>query len=578
MSSDSTKRWIEPPPPDPDADECARVWGVPSPVARLLRARGISTAEAADRFLRPRLSALDDPFRLPDMAAAVERIARAVAAGDRIAIFGDYDVDGICATALTLRTLQTLGADAVPFLPHRMEDGYGLRADTLRRCIAETGARLIVTVDCGINAKEAVADARAAGVDVVVTDHHIPDPAAHPAACAVVNPKRAPAGEPWRELAGVGVAFKLCHALLKDARARGVAAAHRFDLRERLDLVALGTIADAVPLLDENRIVARHGLERINREPSPGIRALCEVAGARGELDGYHVAFVIGPRLNAAGRLGTAQKAFDLLLTESRDAAMPIAQELNDANRQRQNIEAAALKEAEAWLQRHFDPRRDFVIVVSGRDWHPGVIGIVAARLVSRYRRPAVVITESDDGRARGSSRGLEGFHMVEALGACADLLESYGGHAMAAGLTLPARHIPELRKRLGGYARERLAGTDLRAELRIDGWISLAEADEALLAAQRQLRPFGVENPAPVWGARRVRVVSTVAVGANLQHRQFQFADGGAQRSAIGFGMGPCPPFDGLVDVAFELQANDYQGRREVQLLVRDIRPAAPR
>lgn len=576
MIAESPKRWVYPlPSPGADAAADAAAWGVPVALARWLRARGIADADAADRFLRPRLSRLDDPFRLPDMPAAVERIARAIAARERIAVFGDYDVDGISATALTLTTLRALEAEAVPFLPHRMEDGYGLRVESVRRCIEETGARLIVTVDCGINSAEAVADARAAGVDVVVTDHHVPDAAAQPEACAVVNPKRAPEGEPWRDLAGVGVAFKLCHALLKEGRGRSRPEAHRFDLRARLDLVALGTLADAVPLVGENRILARHGMDRLSRAPSPGLRALLEAASARGEIGSYHVGYVIGPRLNAAGRLGTARKAFDLLMADDPGVARAIAIELDAANRERQNIEAQTLAEAEAWIERHFDPDRDFAIVVSGRDWHPGVIGIVASRLVARYRRPTVVITESADGRARGSSRGIEGFHLVEALAACGAGLDSFGGHAMAAGLTLAADRVPLLRERLSAYARERLAGADLRPEQRIDQWIALAEADERLCEAQRDLRPFGADNPAPVWGARGVRVLRSDTVGLEGRHRRFTFSDGGAQRDAIGFNLGARPVPDGPLDIAFELQMDDYNGRRAVQLNLRDFRAA---
>lgn len=570
------KRWLSPAPAH--ADDAARdaaAWGVPAALARLLRARGYAEAETVDRFLHPRLSGLEDPLLLPDMAKAVERIWRAIDGGERIVVFGDYDVDGISSTALLVLCLRALGAETRPFLPHRMEDGYGLRADTLRRCIAEDRPGLIVTVDCGINSAEAVNVAHAAGIEVVVTDHHLPAEDSRPRACAVVNPKCAPGPAAWRDLAGVGVAFKLCHALLKEGRNRGRAAAHAFDLQGRLDLVALGTIADAVPLTGENRVLARYGMDLLNRAPAPGLRALLDVASARGEIDSYHIGYVIGPRLNAAGRLGAAEKAFALLMAESLEAAMPIAAELDAANRERQKIEADTVNEADRWIEAHFDPARDFGLVVAGADWHPGVIGIVASRLVARYQRPAVVVTTTADGLARGSSRGIEGFHLVEAFTTCGDLLSSFGGHAMAAGLTLPADRVDEFRERFNAYARAQLAGADLRPTQPIDLWIGLADVNEALIDSLREMRPFGAENPVPVWAVGGVRVLRRSTVGNEGKHVRFTLADGGAQRDAIGFNLGGRAMPEGPIDIAFEAQYNDFGGRRTVQLNLRDFRPA---
>jgi single-stranded-DNA-specific exonuclease len=573
------KRWITTASDRPAAEAVrdAAAWGVPLPLARLLRLRGFDSPSAVDRFLRPRLSALDDPLRLPDMPAAVERIERAIVANERLVVFGDYDVDGITATALLTRCLRALGADVHPFLPHRVEDGYGLRPETTRRCISELRPRLIVTVDCGVNAAEAVAAARAEGVEVVVTDHHLPGASPRPDACAIVNPKLASTPEPWRDLAGVGVAFKLCHALLKAGRNRRRAEAHGVDLRRWLDLVALGTIADAVPLTGENRILARHGLDILNRKPSPGLRALLEVATARGEIGSYQIGFVIGPRLNAAGRLDTAEKAFALLDAESIEEARPLAESLDAANRERQKIEARALEEAEQWVAAHFDPQRDFGIVVAGHGWHPGIIGLIASRLALRHRRPVVAISIADNGAARGSSRSIEGFHLVEALDTCADLLDSYGGHAQAAGLTLPADSIDAFRQRFLAYAGQELAGADLRPPLRIDQWIPLADADESLLEAVRQMRPFGQDNPAPVWAARRVQAMRRVPVGAQGRHLRLTLADGGVQREAIGFHLGARPMPECPLDIAFELQYNEFNGRRILQLLLLDFRPSEP-
>ncbi len=570
------KRWIPPAftPSDAEAERDAARWRVPRALARLLRARGFDDAEEVDRFLRPRLSALDDPLRLPDMPRAVERIERAIEVKEKIVVFGDYDVDGISAAAILTRCLTALGGYVRTFLPHRVDDGYGLRTDTVRRCISEQRPQLIVTVDCGVNAAEAVALARAQGVDVVVTDHHVPSLSQRPHAC-VVNPKLASTPEPWANLAGVGVAFKLCHALLKSARNRGKESAHRVDLRQWLDIVAIGTIADAVPLTGENRILARHGLDRLNRAPSPGLRALLDIASVRGEIGSHHIGYIIGPRLNAAGRLDTAEKAFQLLLSDSPDTARPLAEALDAANRERQRIEADTLEEAKAWVDEHFDPDRDFAIVVAGRNWHPGVIGLIASRLALRHQRPVAALTIADNGVARGSCRAIEGFHLVEALQTCADMLDHFGGHAQAAGLALRADRIGAFRDRFLAYARDRLTGTDLRPSLRIDQWIPLADADEPLMDALQDMRPFGQANPTPVWAARGIHVLRRTAVGADGRHLRMTLADGGTQREAIAFHSDANALTEGPLDIAFELHYNDFNGRRTLQLHLLDFRPS---
>lgn len=554
------------------ADLAARV-GVPAAVAEVLLRRGCSTPGQAERFLRPRLSDLTDPGDLPDMGPAVERVARALRAGQRITVFGDYDVDGISAAALLARTLRALGGRVETFLPHREDDGYGLHVATLDRCLEAQRPELLITVDCGTGAVEAVRSAAARGVDVVVTDHHMPPEELAPAV-AVVNPKRGAPDAPWGGLCGTGVAFKLCHALVKAGRQTGSSAAADLDLRESLGLVALGTVADVVPLADENRILVRHGLAALQETENPGLAALMRVAGVSGRLDTYHVGFMLAPRLNAAGRLGTAEKALELLLSPDPARAEALAEELNQANQERRRIEAEAFETAARQVDADFDPDRDFALVVFGRDWHPGVIGIVASRLVSRYRRPAIVVTTQKDGRTRGSCRSLEGFHLVEALAGCSDLLLRHGGHALAAGLEIEESRIPAFRQRFSGFAADRLRGTDLEPIQPVDGWQGLSAVDDAFVEAVDQLRPFGTGNPEPVWASPGLKVFGQARI-VGERHLSLTFLDGLDRRKAIGFRMGDREVPQGALDAAYTVQRNEWQGRTTIQLVLQDFRPS---
>jgi single-stranded-DNA-specific exonuclease len=539
-------------------------------LARLLVSRGFSDPDSIDRFLNPRLSDLSDPFLLPGMDKAVDRIWQAIDAGQQIVVFGDYDVDGITSTALMIQVLGRLGAKARPFLPHRIDDGYGLAEETLQRCIEELHPQLVITVDCGTGAVASIKRAGRAGVDVVVTDHHEPSGSLAPA-IAVVNPKLG-LNENSISLAGVGVAFKVCHALLKNGRKNGRQIAEKVDLRPYLDLVGVGTIVDVVPLKAENRILARYGLDQLNKTKSIGLQALVEVAGIEGHLDAYQVGFLIGPRLNAAGRLGDAQAALELLLTSDPRRARHLAAQLDQSNSERQNIEKQMVEEATRKLDDSFDPNKHFGLVLAQKGWHPGVIGIVASRICQGYRRPTIVIALDETDEARGSCRSIEEFHIVERLTECSDLLIRFGGHAMAAGLDVRVASIEAFREKFNQVAARALEHVDLRPVQKIDAWIDLREADDRLMEGLARMRPFGLGNPTPVWGSRGVRLVGPPRV-LKEKHLKMQVADGAEQRDAIAFGHGRREIPAGLIDIAFQLDQNRYNGRESLQLKVQDFR-----
>jgi single-stranded-DNA-specific exonuclease len=554
------------------ASRLAGELAIPVPLAALLVARGFSSAESVDHFLNPRLSDIADPFLLPGMDKAVERIWKAIESKEQIVVFGDYDVDGITSTALMIQVLARLGAKVSPFLPHRIDDGYGLAEGTLQRCIDELRPQLVVTVDCGTSAVDSVKLAERAGVDVVVTDHHESSGTVAPA-LAVVNPKLG-SDEGSKALAGVGVAFKLCHALLKRGRQSGQKTAEDVDLRLYLDLVGVGTIADVVPLKAENRILARYGLDQLNKTKSVGLKALIDVAGIKGKLDAYHVGFLIGPRLNAAGRLGDAQAALDLLVTDDVRRARDVAVQLDKSNRERQDVEKRIVEEATKELAASFDPSKHFALVLARKGWHPGVIGIVASRICQTYRRPTVVIALDETDEGRGSCRSIEEFNIVERLAECSDLLTRFGGHAMAAGLDVQVAKIDAFREKFNHVAAKALEGVDLRPVQKIDAWIDLREADERLLEGLDRMRPFGLGNPTPVWGSRGVRLAGQPRI-LKEKHLKMLVASGAAQLEAIAFGLGQHKVPAGLIDIAFQLDRNSYMGRESLQLKVQDFRAA---
>lgn len=562
-------RWKIKPCDVPAADHLSRFLNIPRPLAVLLAQRGCTGADEAQLFLNPALSTLRDPFELPGMDRAVARIRRALDDGERITVFGDYDADGVCSTALLVRVLRRLGGEVSAFIPSRMDEGYGLSPDALSACLDSHRPSLIVTVDCGTSSAESVEQARAVGTDVVVTDHHEPGGPVAPAV-AVVNPKL-DGGGAARVLAGAGVAFKLCHALVKEGRARGSADAAALDLRSYLDFVAVATLADLAPLRDENRALVRAGLQVLENSSHAGWTALKQVAGISGPVGTWHAGFALGPRINAAGRIGRADAALELFLTDLPDRAAGLARLLDEANRERQAIEKDMVREAVEELDGRFDERADFGIAVAREGWHAGVIGIVASRLVNRYNRPAAVIG-LDGERGRGSCRSIEAFNILEGLGDCRDLLIRFGGHAMAAGFEIAQEHLAEFKLRFNEAAARRLAGADLDPALEIDCAVALAETDQALLEGLQRAGPFGQDHPEPVWAVHGVR-----AEGASIlkdKHLRLTLTDGTIRREAIGFNLAAKWP-DGPVDAAFTLQENIWNGRASIQLHLRDIRPA---
>jgi len=553
-----------------------RELGVPRLVARVLALRGLGSPEAARKFLRADLDDLLDPLLLPDMERAVVRVLRAVRNGEKIRIYGDYDVDGITSTCVLLNVLKALGADVDYYIPGRIEEGYGLNRDAVEKA-ASSGVTLLITVDCGITAVDEVELARSRGVDVIVTDHH--EPAEElPRAYALVNPKRRDSTYPFADLAGVGVAYKLALALLRAHAGTLDAPAPSEGL---LELVALGTIADVAPLTGENRVLAKHGLASLNCTSNPGLQALIRVSGLAGrEISSGAVGFFLGPRLNAVGRLGDASLCVDLLTASSAERATYIASILDKANQERQSLEQAILDEAVSMVKTTPDGEaEDVVLVLAGEGWHPGVIGIVASRLVERFWRPAILISiQGDEGR--GSGRSIDAFDLYGGLVQCADLLKEFGGHRHAAGLSIARNAVPALRERMNEVARGMLGPEDLARKVVCDAEARFGDIDIEVAEVLGALAPFGVGNPVPTFLSRGVRLVEYRGVGADAKHLKMKLAQDGVVLDAIGFGLGGMAPVlfaKGAkdVDIAYTIEVNQWNGARQVQLNIKELREA---
>ncbi|MGA4645317.1 single-stranded-DNA-specific exonuclease RecJ [Limisphaera sp. 4302-co] len=552
--------------------------GVSSLLAQCLLNRGLTEPEACRAFLEPRLASLTDPFLLPDMRAAVDRLEQARQRGETVVIFGDYDVDGVTASALLQEVLEGLGWSCAVYLPHRFDEGYGLSREAVTNCLRRHPARLLLAVDCGSTACDTVAELREQGVDVIILDHHQPGPR-RPPAVAFVNPRASGGGSgpcEGRELCSVGLAFKLAHALVKEGRRRGEAEAHGLDLRDWLELVALGSIADVVPLTGENRILVRAGLARLNRTKRPGLQALCEVARCAGALDTFHVGFQLAPRLNAAGRLETAQTALDLLRASSPEAARALATQLDDWNRERQEVEREILGEIRRRLQEGFRPETDWVIVEGDPEWHLGVVGIVAARLVQEFHRPALVLG-GDGGCLRGSGRSIPGFDLAAALRACGDLLVSHGGHAMAAGVSLEPDRLEAFRRRLNDLAHRTLTAEALCPALWLDAEVRLSDLTPEVLEELDRLKPVGPDNPPVHLVARGVSLQRPLQrFGREQRHVRLWVTDGRAVCETIWWSGGLEPDLPvGTFDLAFAPQWHVWNGRRRLRLRLLDWRPA---
>ena len=540
-------------------------------VARLLCLRGLGDPEDASRFLSPSLDHLHDPFCLADMQKAVERIERALAGRERIAIHGDYDVDGITSTVILRRALEMLGGEVVHFIPERLRDGYGLQPAAIERLHGE-GVHLIISVDCGIRATEATRRARELGVDLIITDHHEPE-GTLPPALAVINPKRADCGYPDKNLAGVGVALKVVQALCQRAdRARWLPAF--------VKIAAIGTLADVVPLVGENRVIAKLGLGSLSRgRHTVGLRALLEASGLAGKtIDSYQVGFILAPRVNAAGRMSTPDIATRLLLANDEsaiDEARALAQQLNDENLRRQTEEADLVAQARKSIETDPAIGAHNVLVVGGEGWHRGVIGIAASKLVDQFHKPAIVLSVDGD-VAHGSCRSIPAFDMLDALERCADLFLRFGGHKQAAGLTMDAARVPEFRARINAHADEVLEPDDLRPRLRIDGALSLRHITQDLVDGLSALAPFGLANPRPVFHAMPVEIVDGPRPIKD-RHLKMTFRQDGRSFRAIAWRAADRAAFltehRAGVSLAFSLEQNEYQGETYLELSVADFK-----
>ncbi|OFW17396.1 MAG: single-stranded-DNA-specific exonuclease RecJ [Acidobacteria bacterium RIFCSPLOWO2_12_FULL_67_14] len=563
--------WAAKPCDEQHAAAVARELAISPTTARLLCIRGLADVDQARRFLAPSLGDLHDPFGLTDMAPAVDRILGAIARGERVAIHGDYDVDGITSTVILRRALELLGADVIHFIPERLRDGYGLQPAALDRLHAD-GVRLVISVDCGIRADEAARHALALGLDLIVTDHHEPD-AALPPALAVINPKRRDCPYPDKNLAGVGVALKVVQALC--LRAGRTAWLPAF-----VKVAAIGTLADVVPLVGENRIIAKLGLEMLSAGPNKvGLRALLDVCGLTGKtIDSYHIGFVLGPRVNAAGRMSTPDIAARLLLASDEamaDEARALAGQLDAENLRRQKEEAEIVAQARTCVETDLEIGSRTVIVVGGEGWHRGVIGIVASKLVDAFHRPAIVLSV-DGGIAHGSCRSIPAFDMLAALESCADLMTKFGGHRQAAGLTIDASRVRDLRARINEHADACLQPDDLRPRLWIDGTLGFRSITEQVAAELTALAPFGPGNPCPVFRASGVEVVD----GPRLlkeRHLKMSFRQDGRVMRGIAWRAAEREQFVAehrtAIDVAFSLEQDTWNGDRYLQLSVADFR-----
>ncbi|HJO82794.1 MAG TPA: single-stranded-DNA-specific exonuclease RecJ [SAR202 cluster bacterium] len=539
--------------------------GLPRVQAQLLFNRGVTTAEDAANLLSTDPGPDYDPTLLPDMDAAVHRIESALDSGETIGIFGDFDTDGITGTALMVKALRALGANVVPYLPDRVDEGHGLNPDALQQ-LRQQGVTLLITVDCGATAVDEIGIAHDLGIDTIVTDHHTIH-GDFPAAVALIDPKRHDSEYPYSELTGVGMAYKLVEALHE-----AVGGEPADDL---LELVALGTVADVGPLTGENRHFVREGLKRINSSSNLGIRALSAVARMTiGAIDTSSLSFGLIPRLNAAGRLGSAETSFELLTTDDETRARTLAEQLERYNRDRQELTARGIDEAESMLSKRHPAGTPPVIVVGDKSWQPGILGLIAGRLCEAHYRPAIAVQVGDE-ICRASGRSIAEFDIVDALAGVDEEFVKFGGHARAAGFTIRTEQMRELVRKLTEAAGARVDGLEPHQELTVDMAALPSEVAGQNFQFIQKLAPFGAENPSPVFVAEGVTVLDARAVG-NGRHLKLKLRDGGAAWDAIAFGQGSqVDAVRGGVDIAYGMEHNTWQGRTNIQLVIEDLRPA---
>jgi len=567
------KRWVFAPPAREASGRLARALRISPLAATLLVNRGAADPEEARRFLKPELSSLRDPLRFDHMGRAVDRLERAVRAGEKVGIFGDYDVDGTAGTAILVKLLRLLGSSAVYRVPHRVKDGYGLNDRAIEAFTAE-GVSVLVTVDCGTNDLEEIALARSRGMDVVVVDHH-ETPGAETGAIAVLNPKVRGSAYGFTGICSAGIAFKLAWAIADRVQAKRRPGFEDFIL-DAMGLVALGTVADVCPLVDENRILVRYGLDALRACRGPGIAALRRLARLEEDrpIDTFDIGFKLAPRLNALGRLGTALDCVDLLTGEDPARIEEILGILEKSNRKRKGIEDEIFQQA--CEQVESEGGGGNAIVVADPRWHVGVVGIVAARLVDRYYRPAFVLAV-EDGVARGSARSIDGFPLHEALAACGELLETHGGHAMAAGLSLRPENLEAFRRKMLRHAATALDAERLRPKLDVDDEVPLEAVTRPVVRELERLAPHGPGNPVPVLVSSHVRVAGEPRLmGKKADHLSLYLTQGGASVRAVGFGMAELAGPLGrarTISAAYTPQINSWQGRESVELRLLDVK-----
>ncbi len=535
--------------------------GLPPLIAQLLFNRGLADPSRLASFIAADKTLSDDPFLLPQMHEAVARIFQALLSGENIAVYGDFDADGITATALMVKGLSILEGKTIPYIPHRMNEGHGLKAAALERLYRQ-GASLVITVDCGITGLAEVKKVRKLGLDIVITDHHTPT-AELPPAVAVVDPKLPDSNYPFSELAGVGVGFKLLQALF-----RGIGKEKQLD--GLIDLVALGTVADVMPLVGENRYLVKEGLRVINDSPRLGIREILTQAGLPiGSVDSDSISWVIAPRLNTAGRLDHALASYELLMTDSPERARLLAAWLEKRNAERQRITtAAAARAREQVLAEGISP----LLVIGGADYPAGVSGLVAGRMAGEFYRPAVVVRVGKT-ISTGSCRSIPEFNIILALNRCSSLFSRFGGHAQAAGFVLPTRNLPRLQESLLEIAATELAGADLRPKLDIDAEVALIDLGGDTFRAMQQLAPFGKGNPAPAFLSRRVEIVNLRTMGANDEHLRLRVRQGGSLWDAVGFRLGNnLAEISSPLDIVYNLEIDRWGGEETLRLNILDF------
>lgn len=566
------RRWTERESDPLDIDRLAQGCAIPPLLARLLVNRGICDPAGAARFLAPSLAEIHDPLLMLGMDRATERLARAVNRGERVCVYGDYDVDGVSSVALLISFFRGIGLDCFYHIPNRLEEGYGLSSEGIRSA-ANMKAAVIVTADCGITAVAEAELCSSLGIDLIVTDHHTPNDVL-PAACAVVNPLQPGCPFPCKTLAGVGVAFNLLIALRGKLRAEGYFEKREEpNLREYLDLVALGTVADIVPLVDQNRVFVAYGLRELANSARVGVQALKRVSGVTGGVDCGMVGFRLAPRLNAAGRLEDAALGVELLLGNDPKKASAIADELDASNAERQDIEQAMLRDALARVKASSMLSTKKSIVLASEEWHPGVVGIVASRMVDLYHRPTILIA-LQDGNGRGSGRSIPSFHLHDALKSCSEHLLKFGGHKYAAGLSIDETTLEAFVERFDAVADGLLTPEDMTPQLMIDAYLTPEEIGFETTEMIASLEPYGMGNPAPVFAVRGARIAERRIL--KERHLKLKLNLEGASFDAIGFNMSGIQMGDGPIDVAFSLDVNTWNGKKSVQLKVRDIRPTA--